>query len=371
MQNRHIALSAILLSLGTGCSSVGPENAIDYAGEQQATRNLVIPPDLIAAPLAPRLAIPDLPTGQPGTTITNPQHSASTHQPHATSTEPVKAQASATALTSPHLNTPHLLLSVTPEQAWTQLLSFWQTQNVDIAEKNEQLGILRTAWTAEPGDTADDIITETFRSILGSLYAADQRSQFLMRLVPINDQQTAISVTHYGTQQKIHYDIDGDIDRTEWIPLASDPQREYALLNQIAAYLKVSPAIQSSQTQEPENDPLNGELAITDSAAKAWPILAHALRQPIFQIQQQDQNAGRFVIQYPMPEKAFMLTPDLTFSIGDTDATNTAAEVYQIILQPTRTGSIIQVRDHQSQIPDNDRSMQLLRQLAGYFQVQH
>lgn len=380
MQYRYISFFAIIIGLSAGCSSVAPEQAVDYAGEQQAVRDLVIPPDLTAAPLSPLLVIPDLPdnnVGQPGVDA-NLHQTVTADEPQLTPARADEAHSPQTpepALTPQSRrsvpNTPHLLLPSAQHQAWAQVLSFWQAQGVELIEQNEQLGVLRTDWIADHSNTADDVIADVFRLVLGNLYEPDHRSQYLMRLAPIDNQQTVVSVTHYGTRQTVHYDISGDIDKTRWEPRATDIRHAYELLNQIAAYLNVSPPIQPppSEVVEVSTPFLDGELTITNPVAEAWPLLAHALHQPMFQIQQQDQNAGQFVVQYPVSPKKFTLSPGLTFSVGDSDTSETSAESYQIMLRPTQTGSVIQVRSHQGQVVHHAHSAQLLHQIAGYFQV--
>jgi outer membrane protein assembly factor BamC len=364
MQYRHISLLAIFIGLSTGCSSVGPEHAIDYAGEQQATRDLAIPPHLTTTPRQPLLAIPDLSTdnqGQPGTITAEPHQTTPTNPPAATQApEPTS-----------DFNAPHILLPGTQHQVWTQLLNFWQTQGVELIEQNQPLGILRTAWIEDRSQIADDVITRSLSSMLGNLYQSDQRNQYLMRLLPVSNQQTAVFVTHYGTQQTIDYDINNDINQIEWLPRPTDSQHTSDLLGQLATYFAAPAAAQTIQPRNTSIQTHTGELTIADSPTDAWPILSHALHQPMFRIQQQDQNTGRFEVQYPLPpETKTVLASSLTFSVGDVPDTPT--DSYHIILQPTGTsGSVILIRDTQGQIVNNTHSTQLISQLAGYFPIRH
>jgi hypothetical protein len=91
----------------------------------------------------------------------------------------------------------------------------------------------------------------------------------------------------------------------------------------------------------------------------------------MFRIQQQDQNTGRFEVQYPLPPATkTVLASSLTFSVGDVPDTPT--DSYHITLQPTDTsGSVILIRDTQGQIVHNTHSTQLISQLAGYFPIRH
>ncbi len=348
MQYRHISLPALLISLATGCSSISPEHATDYAGERQAARDLAIPPDLTATTLSPLFTVPDLPETIPD----QPQPVVDPSDTHQTVTTTGK---------------PHILLPGTQDQVWQTVLSFWQAQDVQLTEENQSLGILRTAWIEDRSRISDDAVTRTLRSFLDRLYESDQRNQYLMRLTSAGNDRTRLSVTHYGTQQKIHYDIDGDIDKTEWIPRAPDPQRAYNLLNQLAGYFNISPSAQpAGHHHDSRMQPGHGELAIADPVTEAWPLLAHALSQPVFRIQQQDQDTGRFVVQYPLPPAKKSILPGLTFRISDEPE---PTEQYQIILQPTQTGAVIQVRNQQDQIVHNVHSTRLLSQIADYFQA--
>ncbi len=346
MQYRHIILFATLISLATGCSSTSPEHATDYAGERQAIRDLAIPPDLTTTTFAPLLVIPDLPVQR-------------ADQPEVVTSDTHRVDTT--------ISKPHILLPGTRDQAWEKVLSFWQAQDVQLTETNQSLGILRTTWIEDRSRIADDAVTRTLRSFLDRLYESDQRNQYLMHLTPASNGQTALSVTHYGTQQKILYDIDGDIDKTEWIPRAPEPQHTYNLLNQLAAYCNIPPIAQTAQPYHNSSpQPANGELAIADHVTEAWPLLAHALHQPVFRIQQQDQETGRFIVRYPLPPATKSVLPGLTFRIGDKPE---PAEQYQITLQPTQAGAVIQVRNNQDQIVHNTHSTQLLRQIADYFQT--
>ncbi len=369
MQYQHISLFAIIIGLSTGCSSVGPEHAIDYTGEQQATRDLTIPPNLTTTPRAPLLAIPDLPANnqdQPGTTAPELHQTKPATPPSAAHP---KAAATQTPASTSDVNAPHILLPGTQHQIWTRLLNFWQAQDVELTEQNQSLGILRTAWIEDRSQINDDVIASSLSFVLGKLYQSDQRNQYLIRLMPVSNQQTAVFVTHYGTQQKIDYDINNDINQTKWLPRPSDSQYASDLLNQLATYFEVPATNQAIRPHNTIIQPHTNELAIAESTTGAWPVLSHALSQPLFRIKQQDQNAGQFHVQYPLPPTTeTVLTPSLTFSADD--APDTTIESYQITLQPTNTGgSIIRVHDTQGQIVHNTHSTQLLSQLAGYFPV--
>ena len=246
------------------------------------------------------------------------------------------------------------------------MLSFWQAQDVQLTETNQPLGILRTEWIEDRSRIADDAITNTLRPMLGGLYEADQRNQYLMRLTPANDQHTMVAVTHYGTEQKISYDIDGDIEKIAWIPRAPDTRYIDELLNQFATWLNVSPILQTAQNLHHKAPPSDGELLVTNAVTEAWLLLDHALRQPVFHIQQQDQNTGRFIVQYPVLPPGNTLLPGLILRLGEASE---SAEAYQIVLQPTQTGAVIQVRDLQGRILRNAHSTRLLNQIADYFQV--
>ena len=125
MQHWHISLFAIIIGLSTGCSSVSPENAIDYAGEQQATHDLAIPPDLTTTPRSSLLAVPDLPASnsdQPGIKTTALRQSNAANKPAVAHPKAVATHAPQTPHPPSDFNTPHLLLPGTSHQVWTQIL---------------------------------------------------------------------------------------------------------------------------------------------------------------------------------------------------------------------------------------------------------
>jgi uncharacterized lipoprotein len=396
--------------------------------EQQARRSLAIPPDLTMLTTSSLLAVPDLPSNDDAPSvqvdIVTPPAAARVNKVDSPVTPETSVERSSVSLSDVSDQTAELVaptehVSVKPldsqrgilvsgkmAQVWSKLLMFWQSKDITLDEKNAQVGIMRTTWIEDPSRIADDFVTRTLQSVIGGLYQSDYRDQYMIRLEPAtHSAHTTVYLTHYGTQQKITYDVDGDIERTDWVPREPDQQRETAMLNDIAAFLNTSLAnqpqfstmapeqpitplqlerlgnqpvvnepdtVQSQSvnnrpiTTEPTVAPVMGELRIADTVAVAWPLLVQAFQQPVFEVQHQNQAEGLFVVRYPLPVGGLgSVFSNVISRKGSADSN--VGNQYQVVLQPRSEGALIRVLDIQGQIVRNAEGTQLINRLSGYF----
>ena len=247
-------LFVIGASLLSACST-GPlesDGAYRYVDEQQARRDLAIPPGLVAVEHRPLLSVPNI--QQRGLVLA--PHLAVEQQPTeaaqpsvpAKPVEPVEAEATKTVNASAD-NAPEqqptgqhsLVVNGNKADIWNQLLAFWQAESITLAVNNSQQGIMRTEWRDDPSRIADDFVTRIVRSFVEALYTSDYRDQYVVRVEPLNltaePEQSRIHLVHYGTQQQTTYDVDGDIDNTDWVPRPADTQHAIDMLNKIVAFL--------------------------------------------------------------------------------------------------------------------------------------
>ena len=438
MQQRYLSqyfpqrlLGILVISIGVlaACGSVplGSDSPEDYANEQQAVRDLAIPPDLMAVPSAPLLAVPDLPEPKPivveippvvsvpptaarsdpasgpapaispKSTVLPAQRfdavpstssagsgsripSASPPKPEAQtksvstavpSVSPMRPIAANTAVLSADQR--GVIVPIAPDRVWMQLMKFWQIQKVRLVEQNPEVQVLRTAWIPNRERIANDPVTNTLRSFIGGLYESDQRDQYVIRLQSHPKvAQTTLYLTYYGRQQKTIYDRDGDIENTQWVPRAPDPEQAGVMLNRLLAFFN-SAALSERQlaayaVHHPQVTAATDQLRIADSMEVVWSLLEHALQQPMFKIQHRERAQGLFLVQYPLPDAdAKGLLSGLKFW---RDQSLSRAQQYQIVLQPQVDGTVsLYLLDTQGQPVDHAMRIPLLSRFAGYFRL--
>ena len=251
-QCMRIGYLVIGASLLAACSSspLDTDSAYRYVDEQQARRDLAIPPDLIVVESAPLLAVPQV-TSRAALT---PPHIAMETQlrEEVQPKEPAKLVTSVNAdadtnrsdekeQTQQPTGQHTVVVTGTQQAIWDQLLAFWQAESIALVDTNSQQGIMRTAWRDDPSRIADDIVTRLVRTIAEGLYQSDHRDQYWIRVEPLASTavsaQSRIHLEHYGAQQQTTYDIDGDIDSTEWVPRPPDAQPAIEMLDNIVAFL--------------------------------------------------------------------------------------------------------------------------------------
>ena len=315
-----------------GCSSIegmlGGEK-VDYRSTStKSTAGLEVPPDLTQLAKDTRY--------QPSSGVV----SASTFQTApATPGAPVAAAASAPAPTAPTLlaaaaaatatptiapsavgafkierlgNDRWLSTTLTPEQVFPQVRTFWKDNGFNLAQDRPEAGVIETEWAENRAKLPQDIIRGTLGKLVESVYSTGELDRFRTRLERTPN-GTEIFVSHRGMEEVY---TGSRRESTAWQPRASDPALEAEFLRRLMVKLGVSQeqskALAASATEagQPSARVANvgGQpvVQISDGFERAWRRVGLALDRTGFTVEDRDRAAGTYFVRYvtPNPDKA-------------------------------------------------------------------
>ena len=314
-----------MLSLASlaGCSTVGDFFAGDKVDYRQtsATRanGLEIPPDLTQLARESRYT-------QPSGTV-----SASTFQAVGTagstaSIVPVVAPQAVGAFKMERLgNERWLSTTLTPEEVFPQLRSFWKDNGFVLAQDRADAGVLETDWAENRAKLPSDIIRNTIGKVFESAFSTSELDKYRTRV-----ERTAtgsdIYITHRGMAEVY---IGDRKESTVWQPRPSDPQLEAAFLSRLMVKLgtkeeQARAIVATSSTAGPARARvLEGRpgptLQVDDGFDRAWRRVGIALDRSGFTVEDRDRTQGLYYVRYVDPKFAGREEPNFfsrLFSFG-------------------------------------------------------
>lgn len=303
-----------LLSLG-GCGSVDvnnvlPDKAVEYKREKQAEKNLEVPPDLTSRRFNDRMSVPDNFAGV-----------ATNYSEYATDRKlrGVEGGARSSGAVLPeHPKVKEmrdgdmrwLVVDGPADAVWDKLIEFWQNQGVLLEEQDPELGIMRTAWLENRANISRDFITDAVRKVFDGLYETSLRDQYRVRLEKVGSNKTEIYLTHYGMEEKLVTDSQGDAENTVWEPRPRDPNLEAMMLRRIKSFLGAAEEREqvARKVQKPQSQLVQGregvKLVVGDEFPRAWRLVGLALDRVGFAVEDRDRSAGVYYVRYNDPATA-------------------------------------------------------------------
>jgi len=334
-----------------GCSSIegmlGGEK-IDYRSTSTRTTGLEIPPDLTQLAKDTRY--------QPSGGIV----SASTFQTTpATPGAPVAAAASAPAPTAPTLlaaaaaatatptiaptavgafkierlgNDRWLSTTLTPEQVFPQVRTFWKDNGFNLAQDRPEAGVIETEWAENRAKLPQDFVRSSIGRLFENAYSTSELDKFRTR-VERTPTGSDIYITHRGMEEKY---IGERKESTVWQPRPTDPSLEAEFLARLmvklgarseeaktivaaaaAAPLPTAPARARMLTDRP-----GPTLQVDDGFDRAWRRVGLALDRSGFTVEDRDRTQGVYFVRYVDPAFAGREEPNFfakMFSFGKKD----------------------------------------------------
>lgn len=367
--SRTLLLS--LASLGLfGCGSwnvddVLPDKRVEYQREEQAERNLEIPPDLTSERINDRMSVPDT-FGAGGTS-----YSEYVTDRRLRGIEG-GAQAVAGGSVLPEIRGIEvrregedrwLRIQAPVEDVWQRVVDFWQQDGILMVEQDPTVGIMRTAWMENRAAISRDFITNAIRRVFDGLYEAGVRDQYRVRLERVGDEVTELYLTHYGMEEQVIQAGDGTTERTVWVPRERDPGLEVEMLNRIMVFMgtaeeraqaQLAAAGQREQARSQLLNTRDGTRLIVDEEfGRAWRLVGLALDRVGFAVEDRDRSAGIYYVRYNDPtreEEQGGWLSRLKFWGDDKDIDRVSR--YQVKVAGDTRGTVVAVANEQGQ-PDN------------------
>ena len=362
---RPFVVLACLAALA-GCSSVEgflAGDKVDYRS-QSTTRpaGLEVPPDLTQLAKDTRYQ-------QPGGTV-----SASTFQAQATAA-PASAPTMVATIAPQAVgdfkierlgNERWLSTTLTPEQVYPQVRTFWKDNGFNLVQDRPETGVLETDWAENRAKLPNDIIRNTIGKLIDSAYSTGELDKFTTRV-----ERTAtgsdIFITHRGMAEIY---VGDRKDATVWQPRPADPQLEATFLSRLMVKLgakeeaaKATVAAASASASGTAGGSPRARLVVGSSSPtlqlddgfdRAWRRVGVALDRTGFTVEDRDRGQGLYFVRYVDPAYAGREEPSFLsrmFSFGKKKNDESGLAKYRVKVSSEGTTSTVAVLDSQGR-PD-------------------
>ena len=137
-----------------------------------------------------------------------------------------------------------LVASQTPEQLWPQVRAFWEEQRLHARRRTTpQAGVMETDWAENRAKLPQDIIRNTARPLLDTLYATGERDRFRTRVERTRQRQRDLHLPPRHRRGLHRRPREG---RTVWRAAAHDPQLEAEFLARLMVALGAKEEVASA-----------------------------------------------------------------------------------------------------------------------------
>jgi len=305
-------IAGLAISLA-GCSSLDtdgliPDKQVEYKREQQAEKNLELPPDLTSSRVNDRMAVPDNFAGV-GTNYSEYVVDRGLRgQGVAMRTGGSVLPANPDMRIERDGDVRWLTVKADPDALWDRVLDFWQDQGVLLNEQNPEAGIMMTSWLENKANLSNDIITETLSSVFDGLYETGYRDAYRIRLER-SGELTEIFMTHYGMEEKLAGENAGKT--IIWEQRPRDPELEIVMLRRLMIFLGAAEdranaqLAAASKYKKPRatlmQDEKGAKLLIIEEFQRAWRFTGLALDRIGFAVEDRNRQAGIYYVTYNDP----------------------------------------------------------------------
>ena len=370
----RIACTAFVLSLA-GCSTIDglfSTDKVDYKTQSRQTTGLDVPPDLTQLAKDNRAQVQGGSITASALSATRPAVATAGSTMAANSVAPnsagdIRLERSGTER--------WLHTSLTPEQIWPQLRTFWQDRGLSLTKEQPEVGIMETNWAENRAKLPQDFIRSAIGKVFDGLYSTGERDMYRTR-IERGANGTDIFISHRGMQEV--YTTSAK-DSTAWQPRASDPSLEAEMLSRLmlklggqetAARAIVADAPATAAKPSPlatggegprARRPLSevpDSLAVNDGFDRAWRRVGLSLDRHGFTIEDRDRAAGLFYLRYADPEKAGQEEPNFFQRLFG--AKGSTPVRYRVSVKAEGEKSTVRILDDRGQAITDDNAKRIL-----------
>jgi len=253
-----------------------------------------------------------------------------------------------------------LSTTLTPEQVFPQVRTFWKDNGFNLAQDRPEAGVIETEWAENRAKLPNDLIRNSIGKLFENAYSTSELDKFRTR-VERTPTGSDIYVTHRGMEEKY---IGERKEATVWQPRPADPSLEAEFLARLmvklgakaeeaktivaaaaAAPLPTTPARARMLTDRP-----GPTLQVDDGFDRAWRRVGLALDRSGFTVEDRDRTQGVYFVRYVDPAFAGREEPNFfakLFTFGKKDEAAGLAK-YRVKVTPEGTAvSTVAVLDSQ------------------------
>jgi outer membrane protein assembly factor BamC len=368
-------LAAVLscVALLAACSSINDTLAgdkVDYKSTSTTrTTPLEVPPDLTQLTRESRYQQP------------NGAISASTFQTATAAAAAASAPVTTTVVAPQEMggfrierlgNDRWLSTTLTPEQIFPQVRTFWKDNGFNLVQDRPEAGILETDWAENRAKLPQDFIRSAIGRVLDGAYSTGELDKFTTR-VERTATGTDVFITHRGMAEVY---VGQRNDSTVWQPRPGDPQLEAAFLARLMVKLgakeEQARATVAAATTAPsapararlvEGQP-TPTLQLDDTFDRAWRRVGIALDRSGFTVEDRDRGQGLYFVRYVDPASAGREEPSFfskMFSRKKTDPATLAK--YRVKVNGEGTTTTVAVLDSQGKAETGEAGKRIVNLL--------
>jgi outer membrane protein assembly factor BamC len=340
-----------------GCSSFDSflsGDKIDYRSQAGKTAALDVPPDLTQLARDSRY---------------QPQSGVVSASGLATSTAVAAAAPSTIAINSlgemrieRDGNQRWLITTMTPEQLWPQLRTFWIDRGFNLTVDDAQNGVMETDWAENRAKIPQDGVRRLLGGVLDRLYDTGERDRFRTRVERVAG-GSEISIAHRGAEEFYQGQLN---ENTAWRFRPSDPALESEMLVRLMTKLGAKEEVARTQVANAPSAPARARVLVGQAGAtlefdetfdRAWRRVGLALDRTGFTVEDRDRTGGLYFVRYVDPKFAGQEEPGFFSKMFGLDKNEANLQRYRIALK--RTGEKTQVVVQNSQgTPENSETGQ-------------
>src|SRR5262245_60045833 len=227
-------LAACALAALSSCSSVETflsGDKIDYKSQASKVAPLDVPPDLTQLARDSRY--------QPQATVVSAsdlQQQQQAGAPSGAASAPTVALNTAADMRIERDgNQRWLFTTMTPEQLWPQIRSFWTERGFNLVRDDAQAGVMETDWAENRAKITQDGLRKALGFLLESFYNTGERDRFRTRVERVAG-GTEVAISHRGVEEVLQ---GVSRDAPTWANRPNDPQLEAEMLVRLMIKLGV------------------------------------------------------------------------------------------------------------------------------------
>ncbi len=208
----RLSMALSILILVAGCSWLGPRE--DAYKESKLEPSLEAPPEITLPPKNNAYAIPKAEA---------PANCGKTEEGgKGAPAIQIKRDAQLRWLDAPY----------GPDEAWKKVLAFWKQRDVELAEQDEQLKLLKTEWIEARQGLPSKGLKNLVKKALGGDSDLVLRDQYRVRVEDAGNGRSNIYLTHRGA-----YLTAGKDGATRWEMRQPEPEAEGEMLQALQLFL--------------------------------------------------------------------------------------------------------------------------------------
>ena len=335
---------ACLVALA-GCSSVESlftGDKVDYRSSSTRSSGLDVPPDLTqlakdtryqptsgvvsastfqTAPATPGSPAAAAAAATPGTPVAaTPATPAEAATPAAATQLAAAAPTTGTPSVAPAAvgtfrmerlgNDRWLSTTLTPEQVFPQVRTFWKDNGFELAQDRPEAGVIETVWAENRAKLPNDFIRRSIGRVFENAYSTGELDKFRTR-IERTPTGSDIYISHRGMEEKY---IGERKESTVWQARPADPSLEAEFLSRLMVKLgardEEAKAIVATAAAAPNAAPTRARLLadrpgptlqVDDGFDRAWRRVGLALDRSGFTVEDRDRTQGVYFVRYVDP----------------------------------------------------------------------